>query len=156
MEPTTTKADENELQAAINNITSAGVADAGPDPVAEVAEKVAADASAAESTEATTATPVATPEVSTIAADPKADYGDPDLSAVKTKALTDLRPLVGKVEMSPESRFKIYREIIVTTHDKAAIEPAYEAATQIAVEKDKAEALLFVVDTIDNLGIGVS
>jgi len=149
MEPTT-KIDENELQKAIDSIAGTGDTGAGgstADAVVAVADKVAADADEG----ATEAAPVV--ETSTIAPDVKASYGDPDLGAVKTRALTDLRPLVDKVEMSPEARFKIYREIIVTTQDKAAIEPAYEAATQIAVEKDKAEALLFVVDTIDGLGI---
>jgi|GEM_PF-956527 len=86
----------------------------------------------------------------------RASYGDPDLGVVKVKALTDLRPLVEKVDLSPESKFKIYQEIILATHDKAALEPAYEAATGIAVEKSKAEALLFIVETIDQLGIGAA
>ena len=151
MEPTTSKADENELQKAISNITSASGNSTEMDAVSAIADKVAAGEGApAEGAPAESEAPVE----STIAADPKAAYGDPDLGVVKTKALTDLRPLVDKVEMSPESKFKIYREIISATHDKAAIEPAYEAATGIAVEKDKAEALLFIVDTIDNLGIG--
>jgi len=158
MEPTT-KIDESELQKAIDSIAGAGDAVAGVDAVAAVTDKVATDAAesggAVEPVTMGEVVAVAEPvvEASTIAPDVKAAYGDPDLGAVKTKALTDLRPLVDKVEMSPESRFKIYREIIAATHDKAAIEPAYEAAVQIAVEKDKAEALLFIVDTIDGLGI---
>ncbi|MCL1839668.1 hypothetical protein FWF89_01550 [Candidatus Saccharibacteria bacterium] len=153
MEPTTTKADDNELQKAINNITSATGAGTELDAVSAVADKVAANS--AEPAEEAVEEPAA-PVESGIAQQPKAAYGDPDLGVVKTKALTDLRPLVDKVDMSPEARFKIYREIIAATHDKAAIEPAYEAAIQIAVEKDKAEALLFIVETIDSLGIGAA
>lgn len=154
MEPTTTKTDENELQKAINNITNVGEAPAGADAVSAVADRVAMGGAGTMAPEVAGAAPVVA-EVGVAAPDVKADYGDPDLGAVKTKALTDLRPLLGKVEMSPEARFKIYREIILATHDKAAIEPAYEAAAAIAVEKDRAEALLFVVEMIDGLGIGV-
>ena len=150
MEPTTTKTDDNELQKAINNITSAsGGGEVELDAVSAIAEKVAGEAAEAPVVEAAAAESV-------IAATPKADYGDPDLGVVKVKALTDLRPLVDKVDLSPESKFKIYKEIIVATHDKAALEPAYEAAVGIAVEKDKAEALLFIVETIDGLGIGAT
>ena len=168
MDATTTKADENELQKAINNITSASETGTEIDAVSAIADKVAAGSAepeivsaaepAAESATESAAEPVVEPAnesvTSTVSAGPKADYGDPDLGVVKTKALTDLRPLVEKVDLSPEAKFKIYREIITATHDKAAIGPAYEAATAIAVEKDRAEALLFVVEMIDGLGIG--
>jgi hypothetical protein len=145
MEPTV-KADDNELQQAISNITSASGAGTEADAVSAVADKIAASSVEAPSD-------VAAVVGSSIAVGPRADYGDPDLAEVKTKALTDLRPLVDKVDLSPEAKFKIYREIIVATHDKAAIEPAYEAAVGIAVEKDKAEALLFIIETIDGLGV---
>jgi len=150
MEPTTTKTDDNELQKAINNITGASGAGTELDAVSAVADKVAASAAVEAPTEPTVT------EVSSIVAGAKAAYGDPDLAVVKTRALTDLRPLVDKVDLSPEAKFKIYREIITMTHDKAAIEPGYEAATAIAIEKDKAEALLFIVETIDNLGVGAA
>jgi len=163
MEPTTTKADEDELQKAISNITNASGNGTELDAVSAVADKVAAGEEAVVDSSSVPVEPVVPavpvddgPVDSTIAAGPKAAYGDPDLGMVKTRALTDLRPLVDKVDLSPESKFKIYREIIVATNDKAAIEPAYEAATAIAVEKDKAEALLFIVETIDSLGIGAA
>lgn len=153
--------DENELQKAINSITSSdATAAGGQDAVSAVAKKIAAEGAAAAPAEnVTTAEPVGESsepaEVSSIASDPKADYGDPDLGEVKIKALTDLRPLLDKVDLSPESKFKIYREIIIATNDKAAIEPAYESATQIAIEKDRAQALLFVVEMIDKLGVAI-
>ena len=53
-------------------------------------------------------------------------------------------------------KFKIYKEIIDLTEDKACIELAYNAAKGIEDQKEKAEALLFVVDTIDKLGIPVA
>lgn len=153
MQPTT-GVDENELQKAINNITSAGGAANEQAAVQAVGDKVAAE-NPMQGGEVAAPAPEA-PVVSSIAEDPKAAYGDPDLGAVKASALADLRPIIDKVDLSPEAKFKIYREIILSTNDKAAIEPAYNAARNIAIEKDKAEALLFVVETIDNLGIGVS
>jgi len=147
MEPTD-KVDENELQKAIDNITSvSGGVTTEQDAVAAVANKLA---------EGGTTEAPAEAGASGATAEAKATYGDPDLSAVKIKALADLRPLVEKVDLSPEAKFKIYREIILATNDKAALEPAYMAAVGIAIEKDKAGALLFIVETIDKLGIGAT
>jgi hypothetical protein len=37
--------------------------------------------------------------------------------------------------------------------DKACIEPAYNAAKAIEDEKERADALLFIVEVIDQLGL---
>ena len=47
----------------------------------------------------------------------------------------------------------IYRDIIDLTEDKACIELAYNAARLIEDEKTKGEALVFIVECIDKLGI---
>ena len=139
----------DELQQAINSITNPGGATEA-DPVAAVTESVAAAAEAP----ADLGAPVA-PEVPAAPAMPagKAVYGDPDLDRVKSMALSDLRPIIESVDIEPAKKFKIYKEIIDMTEDKACIEPAYNAAKGIEDQKEKAEALLFVVDTIDKLGI---
>ena len=143
---------DNELQKAIDNITNASSAgNVGQDATAATPKDVASEIGDAVALEANNAT-VTGPSLS----ERRASYGDPDLGAVKTNALADLRPIIEEVDLSPESKFKIYREIILATNDKAAIEPAYNAAKNIAIDKDKAEALLFVVEIIDKLGIGVS
>lgn len=144
----------DELQQAINSITNAGAPAA--DPVAAVENSVA---SATDSTP-DLGTPPA-PEVPAMPAMPaapagKAVYGDPDLDRVKTMALSDLRPIIENVDIEPAKKFKIYKEIIELTEDKACIEPAYNAAKGIEDQKEKAEALLFVVETIDKLGIPVA
>lgn len=135
----------DELQQAINSITNPGGA-AEADPVAAVTESVAA---------ATEAAPVEAPVAPAAPVMPagKAVYGDPDLDRVKSMALSDLRPIIESVDIEPAKKFKIYKEIIDMTEDKACIEPAYNAAKGIEDQKEKAEALLFVVDTIDKLGI---
>lgn len=134
----------DELQQAINSITNPG-GDASADAVAAVTESVAA------------ATPEVAPAAPEVAAPVmpagKAVYGDPDLDRVKSMALSDLRPIIESVDIEPAKKFKIYKEIIDMTEDKACIEPAYNAAKGIEDQKEKAEALLFVVDTIDKLGI---
>ena len=139
----------DELQQAINSITNPGGATEA-DPVAAVTESVAAAAEAP----ADLGAPAA-PEVPAAPAMPagKAVYGDPDLDRVKSMALSDLRPIIESVDIEPAKKFKIYKEIIDMTEDKACIEPAYNAAKGIEDQKEKAEALLFVVDTIDKLGI---
>ena len=68
-------------------------------------------------------------------------------------ALSDLRPLLEKVDIPAEKKFIIYKDILELTEDKACIEPAYAAARQIADEKTKGEALVFIVECIDKLGI---
>ncbi|MCQ2570877.1 MAG: hypothetical protein MJ154_01355 [Candidatus Saccharibacteria bacterium] len=138
----------DELQQAINNITNPGDNN-GYDAVAAVTESVAAAEATADLGEAPA------PEIPETPAMPeaKAVYGDPDLDRVKSMALSDLRPIIEKIDIEPAKKFKIYKEIIDLTEDKACIEPAYNAAKQIEGEKDKAEALLFIVETIDKLGI---
>ena len=127
----------DELQQAINSITNPG-AESEADTVAAVTESVAAEAPA---------------EAAPVVPEGKAVYGDPDLDRVKSMALSDLRPIIESVDLEPSKKFKIYKEIIDLTEDKACIEPAYNAAKNIEDQKERAEALLYVVDTIDRLGI---
>ncbi|MDR3298123.1 MAG: hypothetical protein LBT19_02010 [Candidatus Nomurabacteria bacterium] len=129
-------ADENELQKAINNITS----DSAPDVA------VAPEGATANSFE--TPAPTETPSISNIS-DPSSDS---DLGKVKSMALSDLLPVLNEVDMPAESKFKIYKDIIEVTNDKASIEPAYTAAKAISSDKERAEALLYIIETIDKLG----
>jgi len=133
----------DELQQTINNITNPGNG-GSEDVVASVTESVAADAEENIKEE--------TPE-EPVMPERKAVYGDPDLDRVKTMALSDLRPILESVDLEPEKKFKIYKEIIEITEDKACIEPAYNAAKGIKGDKPRAEALIFIVDAIDDLGI---
>ena len=92
--------------------------------------------------------------VSPLGSGPKqASYGDPDLDRVKSSALSDLRPIIEKIDLSAEKKFEIYKEIIDSMNDKACIEPAYNAAKGIKDDKERAEALLFVVEAINKLGV---
>ena len=158
-----TNATPDELQQAINSITNPGGAaaaavDAPVDYSAPVVTDTPAVAEAApEVAPAATATDdavaAAVAEATGMPEPAKAVYGDPDLNKVKTMALSDLRPILENVDLPTEKKFKIYKDIIELTEDKACIEPAYNAAKLIADEKEKAEALLYVVEAIDKLGI---
>lgn len=71
---------------------------------------------------------------------------DGDLGSVKQAMLRDLFPLMDKVELAPEQKYDIYKEMIETTGDKNMIPAAYEAVKGIADDAVKAEALLYLVD----------
>ena len=83
----------------------------------------------------------------------RAVYGDPDLDKVKANALSDIRPIIEKIDIAPEKKFLIYKDIIELWDDKSCIEPAYDAAKEISDEKERAEALLYIIEMIDNLGL---
>lgn len=76
---------------------------------------------------------------------------DPALASVKQDALSELRPLVDKLNVSPEERFDTYLLIIRSTDDKSLIAPAHEAAKAITDETRKAQALLDIIKEIDFL-----
>ncbi|MBR3220488.1 hypothetical protein IKF76_01310 [Candidatus Saccharibacteria bacterium] len=69
-----------------------------------------------------------------------------DLGAVRQAMLRDLFPLMDKVELAPEQKYDVYKEMIETTGDKNMIPAAYEAVKGIADDAVKAEALLYLVD----------
>ena len=151
---------QDELQAAIDNITnaSAAVADSTSNDVVSQIENKVADAEpeivSAQSAEPAGNEAVKEAEASKIEMTPqKAMYGDPDLDRVKINALNEIRPILETVDILPEKKFTIYKDIIELTDDKACIEPAYNAARQIADEKERAEALLYIIEIIDDLGV---
>ena len=151
---------QDELQAAIDNITNASAAVAGStssDVVSQIENKVAdaeSEIVSAQSAEPAEDKAIKEAEASKIEMTPqKAMYGDPDLDRVKINALNEIRPIVEAVDILPEKKFTIYKDIIELTDDKACIEPAYNAARQIADEKERAEALLYIIEIIDDLGV---
>ena len=151
---------QDELQAAIDNITnaSAAVADSTSNDVVSQIENKVADAGpeivSAQSAEPAEDKAIKEAEASKIEMTPqKAMYGDPDLDRVKINALNEIRPILETVDILPEKKFTIYKDIIELTDDKACIEPAYNAARQIADENERAEALLYIIEIIDDLGV---
>lgn len=74
-----------------------------------------------------------------------------DLETIKKDALQELRPLVDKLDVSPEEKFDTYLLLLRSTDDQALIAPAHEAAKNIADEARRAQALLDIIKEIDYL-----
>lgn len=74
-----------------------------------------------------------------------------DLESVKQEALSELRPLVDKLNVAPEEKFDTYLLLLRSTDDQALIAPAHEAAKGIADEARRAQALLDIIKEIDYL-----
>lgn len=74
-----------------------------------------------------------------------------DLDSIKKDALSELRPLVDKLNVAPEEKFDTYLLLLRSTDDQALIAPAHEAARSIADEARRAQALLDVIKEIDYL-----
>ena len=83
-----------------------------------------------------------------LASDP-AVSGKDDLLSIKQQALQSLTPLVGKLEQTPLEKFKTTMMMIQASDDQSLIKTAYEAAGQITDEKEKAQALLDIVNEIN-------
>jgi len=79
-----------------------------------------------------------------------------DLDGIKKMALTELRPLVDKLNLEPEEKFDIYLLLLRSTDDTTLIAPAHDAAKEIADESKRAQALLDVIKEIDFLSTPTS
>lgn len=80
-----------------------------------------------------------------------ASQANGSLDSIKKEALGELRPLVDKLNVSPEEKFDTYLLLIRSTDDKTLIAPAHEAAKAIKDEAKRADALLNIIKEIDYL-----
>ncbi len=78
-----------------------------------------------------------------------APVADPALDHIKKTALSELRPLIGKLNVSSEEKFDTYLLLLRSTDDKDLIAPAHEAAIAIVDEARRAQALLDIIKEID-------
>ena len=74
-----------------------------------------------------------------------------DMREVKEAALRDLAPLLSKIDMDSSKKFKLYKSIREELHDDSVIGDAYAAAKGIADDTERGEALLYLVESIDNM-----
>lgn len=70
---------------------------------------------------------------------------------VKEAALRDLIPLLDHINMTPSQKFNICRSIFEDLRDYTVLEQAYRAASEIPDETERAEALLYLVESIDKM-----
>jgi hypothetical protein len=72
-----------------------------------------------------------------------------ELIDIKQKALTKLAPLVDQLDQSPEDKFRTTMMMIQASDDQSLINTAYESALAIEDEKERAQALLDIVNEIN-------
>lgn len=138
---------DNNLQFEETNATASPVinpATISPDPVAtdQNEESTIDDIAKPAAPEPVTPTPVVSTPTPTAAADPALD-------TIKQTALNELRPLVDKLDVSPEEKFDTYLLLLRSTDDKTLIAPAHDAAIAIVDEARRAQALLDIIKEID-------
>ena len=136
---------DNNLQFEETNATASPVinpATISPDPVATDQNDEPAIDDIAKPTAPEPVVP--TPSVSAPAA-----TADPALDTIKQTALNELRPLVDKLDVSPEEKFDTYLLLLRSTDDKTLIAPAHDAAIAIVDEARRAQALLDIIKEID-------
>lgn len=137
---------DNNLQFEETNATASPVinpATISPDPVAtDQNDEPAIDIAKPAAPEPVTPTP---------AVSAPAPAADPALDTIKQTALNELRPLVDKLNVSPEEKFDTYLLLLRSTDDKTLIAPAHDAAVAIVDEARRAQALLDIIKEIDYL-----
>ena len=72
-------------------------------------------------------------------------------SEVKKAALRDLIPLLDRINISSSEKFNLYRDIFEDLKDYTVLDPAYHAAREIPDETERANALLYLVKSIDRM-----
>ncbi len=72
-----------------------------------------------------------------------------ELIDIKRKALTQLKPLAGQLDLSPEDKFRTTMMMIQAGDDQNLIKEAYAAIDEIKDEKARAQALLDIVNEIN-------
>lgn len=137
---------DNNLQFEETNATASPVinpATISPDPVAtDQSDEPATDITKPAAPEPVMPTPVISTPTPTATADPALD-------TIKQTALNELRPLVDKLDVSPEEKFDTYLLLLRSTDDKTLIAPAHDAAVAIVDEARRAQALLDIIKEID-------
>ena len=74
-----------------------------------------------------------------------------NVDQVKEAALRDLAPILNKLDLPPEHKFSIYKNVIENYHDTSVLGPAYRTAAEIKDDKERGEALLYIVESIDKM-----
>ena len=75
--------------------------------------------------------------------------GDDELMELKQQALRQLSPLVGHLDQSPEEKFRTTMMLIQASDNQDLLKEAYAAAQDISDEKERAQALLDVINEIN-------
>ncbi len=151
--------DDQELAKVLAGITAGADGDQSASDVTEDLAQESTSEASDNATQVVEEMQIPAPEVptppqstpSTPAPEPAAPVVDSSLEAIKNDALLELRPLVDKLNVSPEEKFDTYLLLLRSTDDSTLVAPAFEAARAITDEAEKAQALLDIVKEIDYL-----
>jgi len=77
------------------------------------------------------------------------DEVDQELIDIRKRALDDLSPLLDKLDLSPEDKFRTIMMMVQSNDDEHLVKAAYEAAHSIEDEKVRGQALLDIVNEIN-------
>lgn len=121
-----------------------GVSDAADTTVSPVSPVAGSGGSVGGPPIVSPAYPTTQPTVS-----PTVPVGNDELMAIKQQALTQLSPLVDKLDQTPEEKFRLTMTMIQASDDHSLVKTAYEAAEKITDEKARAEALLSIVNEVN-------
>ncbi len=139
--------DEPEAPAASNDLQFEEVSTLGVPPLAGATPAADPTPVAVPPVPEFTVPEITTPEVTPVLG----SSTDANLDSIKSQALTELRPLIDRVDLPAEDRFDAYLMLLRSTDDSTLVAPAHTAAQAISDEKRKAEALLEIIKEIDYL-----
>ena len=80
---------------------------------------------------------------------PPAKPANDDLIKIKQDALSELGPLVGHLDQTPEEKFRTTMMMIQAADDQSLVPKAFEAAKAITDDKTRAQALLDIINEIN-------
>jgi hypothetical protein len=72
-----------------------------------------------------------------------------DLATIKIQALDELYPLIDKLDLTPDEKFRTLMMMIQASDNQELVKAAFEAAHNITDDKTKAQALLDIVNEIN-------
>lgn len=100
--------------------------------------------------------PAPTPEIPTTTV-PETPTTTPEqnkslnMHQIKEAALRDLIPVLSNLKINASQKFNIYKDIFEDLRDYSVLEPAYNAAKEIVDDTERAEALLYLIESIDKM-----
>lgn len=74
-----------------------------------------------------------------------------NMNQIKVAALRDLLPILDKLSISASQKFNLYRNVFEDLRDYTILESAYKTAKEITDDTERANALLYLVESIDKM-----
>ncbi|MBR3322174.1 hypothetical protein IKG05_00830 [Candidatus Saccharibacteria bacterium] len=122
-----------------------------PAPASELAPEPASEPTSEPTPEPKTeSTPTPEPTPKPIMEKPQS-IETSNVHQIKEAALRDLAPLLSQLDIAPNQKFNLYRDIFEDLKDYTVLDSAYHTASDIPDEKERAEALLYLIESIDKM-----